>query len=259
MSAVDSEDVRNSIITGIVSIVALGALLWLLGFDVTLEQAFWVLVAFISLGFVTRRTSDISVGFVIISIGVIFLLSDFVLPTWVTEPFTPITVLIRATIGIDLAAIDAIGYTVLAVTFVGLAIAVRTRLTGEAKTFRPIIDRVFREFLRYLNVYLNTARLLVLFAIGAIAIVLQQMGMLSGQVGTIVQEVPFIAANVMTAVAGYLSLGGELPIIGSIPLLDSLGPASWVVFVILLLGAAAAVRFRASGPLSQAIDQLLGR
>lgn len=255
MATLNVNNVKESVLVGAISLVGIIALLWVFGVTVSFEQFAGLLVVFSAIGWYTRRDADVSVGFVIITAALVMIAVEYAVPNAIVEPFGFINATTKWLVGIDLGAVDPFAFFVIAVVFVALTIAVRHRITGKTKSARPIADQVAREFARFIDTYLSIGRIVILLSAGAILSVFEQAAQLSGVVGNWIAEAPFVAGNLVTGLAGYLSLGGTLPYVGSIPLLDSLTASAFAVFAVLVVFLAAAAEYDGSGPLSQYLKQ----
>lgn len=251
-----AEEFIESTIIAAVSIGLVVAVLFFVGFEFSLSQLVWLFIIFVVLGVFTRRATDFNVGFTILTIGVVFTLTDFIMPEFLLDPFTPIVVFFADITGLDVRLIDGFEWLVLGTFFTAVALGAKYRLTGGRKFIMPIVNRVAADFARFIDVYVTSARILVLLMVTAVIIMMQQAGFLLGDLGNLAAQSPFVVSNLFTLLVGYLSLGGELPFIGSIPLLGGLTPIAFIVLGILAIIVAAASSQEGTGPISQFVDRL---
>lgn len=256
MSAVDPDEARENIIAGVVSFSFVALIVWAFGLDVGIYQFAGMLTVILALGWISRNTADLTVGFIILSLAILYLLIDLLAPTFLTEPFGVFIAQFESLVGFAPSDVPPWALFVITLVFVPLMIGFRMRATGKAKKLPTIIDRTSRRLARMVQAYATIGRLVALFIFAAAVIVLEQGAELAGQIGNVVAEAPFIASNIVVGLSGYLSLGGGLPYIGTLPLLgDMTRPVTFAAFVITVLALAAAVRWEGSGPLNQFLDR----
>lgn len=247
----DFENSGRALIAGGIAVALVMALLYLIGVPVGIEQYVFALAAFVGLGAITRRSDTISIGFVIISIGILAMVVEYLFPRALIDAFAPITAMIESFIGVSLSTVSSWRIFVLAVFFTVIMLAIKFRVEDQRVFADTITDYVLAQMSRYVDRYLTIGRLVVLFAFSAVVIAFEQSAQVLGTMGTQLAEAPLVVSNIFTGLAGYMSLGGELPIVGSLPLFGDLDAAAYLVFFILVLGAAAAARWRSTGPLAQ--------
>lgn len=131
-------------------------------------------------------------------------------------------------------------------------VAVMLALTlslGRAGKPTTIVSRVLRQFSRYIETYTSLGRLGALFAVTTVTIVLGTLAQFSSDLALFVQDTPFVATNIVTLVAGYMSLGGNIPILSGVPLIGSLTAGEFLVLSITLLALGAAMKCESFGQL----------
>jgi hypothetical protein len=252
MASTPLEDVRDTAIAAGVVLAFSAAVVF--AFDVPITMSGFVVFAIVvaGLSYLSKQTGDVTIGFVLVSTGIIALLVEYVLPGAIVEPFEGPAAAVVSWIGFDpFKYIEPFPFFVLSIAATAVIIALRIRISGERKSSRPITDLVLKEFQRYFDNYANIARLIGVFIFGLIFILLQQSAELSGNIGDLVAQAPLVASNIVVAVSGFLSLGGDLPIIGDLPLIGALTAAEFAIFAIAVIFVAAAVKWQGSGPLSQ--------
>lgn len=251
MASSGLEETAQSILIGSIALVSVSILLLTFGVEIAPEQFALFLFAFASLGFVVRSSTDVSIGFTLITLGIIAVLAEYVLPGFITQPLTPFVDVMSLVLGVNVAEIDAWKFFVLSVAVVTIMLALKFRIVDKRVFPDTITDYVLAQFARYLDRYITIGRLVVLFAFSGLVIFLEQTAQLTGAIGTQMAEVPLVVSNLTTLLAGYLSLGGTLPVVGTLPLFGELTAAGFLVFALLVIGVAAAARWSSSGPLTQ--------
>lgn len=101
--------------------------------------------------------------------------------------------------------------------------------------------------------YVTIGRMVVGFGLIFVVFLFRQGGELAGVIGNVLAQAPFVSSNLAAGIVGWFALGGRIsglewiPVVG-IPLqntLNSIGlsPGGWALFIIVVLAAAAAVRY----------------
>lgn len=246
------KNLRGNIIAGaiavaIFSLVAIGS-----GAGFELRSAVIMFLLFVGFSVITRQSGDYTIGFVIISLGLIFVFADYFAPGFLVEPFSPLVSAFDQLVGVDVSQVQSWQFLVLAIVSVFFVIAARVRYGASAGVWIDrVFDRTLREFQKYIDNYLNFARLFAVFLFGVLLIVMQQLGLFLGLVGDVLEQVPFITSNFVIGLAGYASLGGDLVLIESLPLFGTLTANDFAIFTILVIAVAAAVKYQSSGPLAR--------
>jgi hypothetical protein len=88
-----------------------------------------------------------------------------------------------------------------------------------------------------LSTYVTVGRVVAGLGLVLLGSVFAETGNLLVEFGDLVSEAPLVAAQGATAVLGFLGLGGELPVIGSIPGVGTMSATTFAVIAIVLLGA----------------------
>lgn len=249
-SALSDIDPWATFVSGAVAFAAIYIVLFAIGVDISSDLAMWMFFGFIAIGLVVKNTTDFTVGFALTTVAIIVALTTL-LPRWVSEPFDPLIDAFEGWLNIEIGAIDPLGFGVIAIVFTFLMIVARVRLTGKKKKARTTIEVALRDMALYVRTYMTVGRLVILFASTSIVIALQQSAQVLGIVGGVVADVPLVASNAVTAAIGYMSLGGELPFIGSIPPFNDLTAAGFAVVAIIAIAIAAGIKWDGSGPIAQ--------
>lgn len=190
--------------------------------------------AFIGLAYALGENDDeVSITFGLSAIALAVVLAEFVLPEWFVAPIAE-WLLGWGPAG-WFAGWSALEFAVLTVAviaawwFVDIRFISRSGVKAGtvAKRFRARTEKLLEE-------WFTVTRVSVMLGFGIGIIILQQLGMLTGDIGSIAAEVPYLAVNIVTILLGYLALGGEVPFFDGIPFLESIGAVGWVI----LTGAA---------------------
>lgn len=251
-----ADQVVQSTIIGFVTVAFVGVFMWLVGLQPTVVQLSYLLIFFVIAGVVTRRTTDFNVSFVILTLGILFMLTDFLVPPIFLEPFTPAIEVFAQITGVDVRIVDGFQWLVVGAVITAIALGARYRITGQRKFILPIVNAVSADFARFVDIYITSFRIAILLGLTAGIIVLQQTGILLGDLGGLAAQSPYFVSNLFTLLIGYLSLGGDLPIVGDFPVLGELTPVAFIVLGLLAIGVAAASASEGTGPISQFIDRL---
>jgi hypothetical protein len=248
-------DFRDVIVAGIVSLAAVLALLFLFGVTLALSQVVWLVFGFIILGFLVRRTTDLQIGFILIGFGLLLTINEYFVPDIVSEALNPVYQIWVYITGIELAKIEPLRLTILIALFVTVMIYIRLRLSGEKKFADTTADKTFAELNRYARRYITIGRLFVFFLFSIALLFMNQLAELLGELGGVLADAPVVSSNVFAILSGYFALGGDAPVIGTVPLLGDLTAIELLVLLVGVLFLAAAVKYSSSGPLSRALRQ----
>lgn len=242
---------RNTTLTAGLFVGFAVAVAWVFGFELSLNAILALLAATAGLSYVSTKSGEITVGFTLVSVALVLLLADWIVPAWLVDPFTPFVNALEALWGVDLAAFDPLSAFIITVTGVGLAIGLSLRLSGRAKKPSTIANRVLAQYARYVETYITIGRLALLFLASLVIVALQQLAELSGSLGDAAANAPLVVSNLATGLAGFLSLGGSLPVIATLPIIGDLTAGEFGFFVVVVLVIAAAVRWEGSGSLER--------
>lgn len=238
----------SMVATGLFAFVSVGSGA---GFSI---RAFAIVFMMMLFGSVfTRQTADYTLGFVLVTVALLFVLADYVLPGFVVSPFGFFAEMASAIMGINVAEIESWQFFVLSVTFVAVVIATRIRYSGAGKYIDTVFDRTLRELLKYVRNYVSFFRALAIFGLGVVFIFAESSASFLGVAGDRLAEVPFVFSNFVIALAGYASLGGDVIIFENLPLFGSLTALDFAVFSMLVIAVAAATRYDARGALGRIV------
>lgn len=245
-------DVRDAVI-GIVAVTVFTAIVvWIYDIPASPTRAIVFIGALSALGIVARSTVDYTVGFILFSLALIALVVEFIIPSRIVRPFQGIAAAINGMLGFDIFSyINALDFAILTFAFVTGLMMVRIWITpGDRQFLDTVVDKIFRQYAVWFDRYVSVGRLFLLLFIGFIVIIMEQAALLTGTIGDIMAQAPVVVSNIFAFLAGFLSLGGELPFIGTIPLLNSLTATEYAMIVGAVLFLAVATHWGGSGPLA---------
>jgi hypothetical protein len=249
------KNIRDSLIA--LAIIVVFSIAVILAFNIPASPRRLIIFIAIVSGLVmfSRQAGEVTVGFVIVTTGVIAVIVEYLLPGAIIRPFQAPAAVIVDVLGFDpFATINALDLLILSIAFVAVMRGLVIRLSGRRKFLDKVADLVLKDFARYWRNYVTVGRLLAVFAVGLVAVFLGQAAEFAGTAGDLMAQAPFFVSNVVVGAAGYLSLGGELPVIGSIPLLGSLTASEFAILFVAILFVAAAVARDGSGPLANFLE-----
>lgn len=246
----------SAIISGVVTLAAVVLAvtilpgLTIIGLLTTNLQVTLLLVGtFMFLAYFTEQTGQLSFPFVLSMIAILLLINHFILPPSISGIFAW-----EQWLGIELGTYNAADFAVLSTIVILLYWVVTIRLSGRAKKAETIADRVGKKSVKLVETYVTLGRIAAVTVVGFAYVVLAQSGDLFAQFGDIIGQAPFVFSNIVAGIAGFDALGGDVPIIGDIPILSNLSPTAWAFFIIILLVFAASAKYESSGPLSRVFN-----
>jgi hypothetical protein len=239
-----------AVATGMFALVAVGT-----GAGISIRAVLGVFTLLILGTFLTRQSADYTLGFVLVTIALLMVLAEYVLPGFIVSPFGFFAGLLDAFLGIDTSEIESWQFFVLSVFTVAVVIAARIRYSGAGKYADTVFDRTLRELLKYVRVYLSFGRSIAIFLLGVLFIFAEQIASVMGVIGDRLAQTPFIASNFVVALGGYASLGGDIIIVDSVPLFGSLSALDFLVFSVVVIGVAAASKYNATGSLGRLVGR----
>lgn len=238
---------RGTAVQVIVSALVLGALWWALQPVIGQQVTILVVLSMAVLGYIVEKTGEFSIPFWLSFAGVLGLVVEFLVPGFIVQQFDPLIDSLRAATGLDLGEFDAFQFFVLSSVAIVViwVVSARFGLEGYRKAKKPttVANRVRKRAEKLVDTYFTIGRIAAAFTVAVFIIGFRQGGELAGDIGGQLAEVPFIVSNVVTAILGFLSLGGELPILSRIPLLSSLSSAEFAVLVLGVIIVAAGVKY----------------
>lgn len=244
---------RSVIASGVVVIAAFSMIAWLLGFPIDATTVFVLSILFAGVAFAARRGADLQVGFVVIGIGILLVINEYLLPQIVSEAFSPIHGIWMAITGINLGEIEPLRLTILIVAGVFVMIYLRVRLSGEKKFANTAADKTLAELANYARRYISIGRVTVFFLFSILVLLMSQASELLGEIGNVMAGAPVIVSNLWAVFIGFAALDGELPGIGEVPFFVDIGATGFFILAVIGLAIAVATRWESSGPLSQMV------
>lgn len=223
-------DLVKSVIGLVAVLVGVGIATGAVGLAVNPVVAGMVVAGFAGLAYGVAQGDEFSVSFgltVGAALVVLFQLAPDVISSRL--PFAPAIEGLDAITVVVIVGMVVLFWWVLDIRFI----------SQTAKNPDTVAKKVNKRFVKLIETYATVGRVAFIAGITAGVAILGQAGVGLGEVGAIVADVPWIAANIATAGLGYLSLGGSLPVIGSLN--ANVTPALFGgLAVILILAAAAA-------------------
>lgn len=194
------------------------------GFDSAVAW-FLLLAAVAWLGY---NTDEISVGFTFSAVAIALLLTQHILPGWLTRPFAPIS---QVLIGRQLGGVSATRFAVLVAGLILAYWAFRVRAFGRGKKPSTIVKRLRQKSEQLVREYVTIGRVTVAFGFSAAYIVAGQLGQLSGELAGMLAGGPVMA--------GYAATIGGIwgRSVAGIPVLSGLSGIQflWAVFIIFVV------------------------
>jgi hypothetical protein len=197
--------------------------------------------AFAAVAYAADTTGGIDVSFVLLSTAIIAIAGSIILPDAVGQATTSILQALGFP-AVEIQPVLLLAFALLVITTVWV-IDIRF-ISTTAKKPSTVVKRLTRRYERLFDEYAQIGRLIAVGLASLGAIFLGQFAVGFGEVGTMLAEAPAFVGWVLTSLAGYLSLGGSLPIVGSdVPLIGTLTAGGFAVLVGLILLVALGVRY----------------
>lgn len=179
---------------------------------------------------------DVSLSWVVSFVVVVALLIELAAPQAV------VSALPGGEVVSDL--VSAVGTLTLALV-AGIAIVVgwvvsarfgsRGRLTASGTA-----DRVEDRFERFVSEWLSVTRIVATGLVAFGFMLATQFGTVLGEIGQYLAEAPVVVSQVATIGLGWVALGGNIPVIGT--LFAGVTPQQWALIGLVLLGLGVTVR-----------------
>lgn len=241
MAALTAE---NRLALGILIVVAvfagLGGIVGAIVPSLSAAQAAVVVGAFVLiLSSLSTAADGFSVPFWLSAIAVLSL-GSLITPDWLIAPFAAVVGLVVGGTTDQLAGFAVVPFAVGLLLVMIAVLAVRnaqkySRTETIAKNTVGDIQGIIEE-------YVTIGRLVVTSLLSLLVFVLAQGGDVLGVLGDQIAQAPLIAANALTVLLGYLTLGGTLPQLGTLPAVSEITPLGWVIVAGGLFVAALAFR-----------------
>ena len=179
---------------------------------------------------------SISFAFSIAAVGMLVI--EFVVPDDLVA-MLPIEPFIR---GIDATQFAVLVFAVIAVWWI---IDERFLSSGRRKP-KPdaVAERVAGRFETLIEQYLGIGKVVFALTLTAGLLFLNTfVGPVIGELADIVVMAPYAAADVFTIGLGYLALGGDVPILNSVPFVRHIGAQGFLLLAVIVLALAVGVDF----------------
>lgn len=223
------------------ALAALGllALFIIVGLNFGLQTAFFAFAIFAALSYATDTAGRINVGFVVSLLALLALFVEVFLPASIAGPIAEAV----ASLGVPVAELNGTLLFFWAAVVILLIWIIDIRFISKtAKKPNTVAKRVTRRSERLVDEYATMFRVIALGVVSIAFVLLDQGAVFAGELGDLVGQSPALASYVVTATAGFLSLGGSLPVVGDLPLLGSLSAGGFAVLAAALFLLAVAVK-----------------
>ena len=178
---------------------------------------------------------SVSITFAISMAVVGVFLLEYIAPSSVVSAL-PFEGVVNAVDPIEFAVVGA--FVILSWWIIDIRFIKRSGVKAET-----VAKRVGSRTEDLLEEWLSVGRVLVITGIGVSAIILDQIGMIGGEIASYAAEVPYLAADVLAIGIGYLSLGGELPVVGGVDFIAGIDPGAYLIITGAILGVAVGVHY----------------
>lgn len=201
-----------------------------IGFSVSLQTVIVLFVLLFGLGIVVETVGEVSVPFVLSFLIVLGLVTEFFLPASILGLFQPLVAFGNSLIGFDVRQLDAAQFAAMGVLalvviwFIDIRISSAFRReSGRPEAKRPdkIAKRMRSRAEDLANIYVQMGVVLLGFALSVVTIGLDGIADFGTEVFEVLAGDPVLSAGIFSNLAGYLSLGGSLPIVEDIPILST--------------------------------------
>lgn len=233
---------RRTIAVGGAVAVGFAILFVLVGAEFGVWPMALTIVAFVGLAYLFESAGDVSTGFAISVIAVLLVLVQFS-PGFIRQELERVIV---DGLGLPLFTLNPVTilfWTALTL-LIGWVLHIRflAQPANAATTPSGVADAVTDKVETLIEEYVTIGRIVVMLGISVVVILLQQSDVIVAQLADLVGQTPAFVANGITGLLGFAALGGSLPIIGEIELLQGMSPVAWAVIVVVLILAAWGVK-----------------
>jgi hypothetical protein len=199
--------------------------------------------AFVGLAWALGENDDeVSITFALSTIAIGVLAAEFVAPAWVVDPIAE-WLLGWGPAG-WFAGWSAVEFAVLSFAMIALWWFIDIRFISRSGVKPETVAKRFGKRLEgMIGQYLSVVRVAIMagFAVGFF--ILQQLGMITGDLMGYAGEAPYLAADLATILLGYLALGGDVPFFNGIPFLEAIGTGGWLALTGIVLVLAVGVDY----------------
>ncbi|MHB9286783.1 hypothetical protein ACKVMT_07055 [Halobacteriales archaeon Cl-PHB] len=157
---------------------------------------------------------EISVTFALSLVAVVLLLVEFVVPA-------SIVAMVPGS-----GYLDSVAPVQFAVVTAGVILAFwiyDVRFNERAKRPETMMERLMSRIEDLFAHYVKMTRVAFLAGIGLGLIILDQLGVLTGELAGIVAGAPYLAGQIGTIILGYLTMGGDVPYVEAVPVVGEIG------------------------------------
>lgn len=251
---------RKRAIQMAVVVAAIAGLSWAFGSLISVQTGAFLFVALVLGSVASSRVGEFSFPFALSALAIGGLIAEFVLPASITAAFDPLVAFLASVSGIDASMMDPVTFAVLAAGTILTVWVVEIRITSaftrasgqpEAANADTVARRLAARIERLFEDYVNIGTAFVALLIAMAGMVLMGAGEVGGQLGEVIGQAPVLFAGFVNWAAGFLALGGEVPVIGDWPVVgDVLGiiagfdAGTFALFGAVALLAAVAVKNR---------------
>lgn len=263
-----AESLRDNLDSGLaygVSLLVVFVWVWFTGgfFGLTVFQTMAVVGVFFTFLFITWTSqSELSFAFVFSAVGVLAIVWGL-LPSSVQRlfPIDAIAGVLGLSGVLQASPLDAIQLGVMSFLVVLVYWIVTIRAGGGPKGASTVAGAILGtgagerkgKLTRLIEEYVTIARLVAGLVLISGVFVLSQAGELAGVLGNVMADAPFVTSNIVTGIVGWFALGGRVTFLGGIPFIGpplqstinaiGISPGGWALLIIVMIGAAAAVRY----------------
>lgn|GEM_PF-1939661 len=211
-------------------------------FGLTALQTGLLGLIFVTLTYiVVTSESELSFPFIASLVAVLLVVWQFVLDPVIGDAI-PVEGWL-AGLGIDITHLDALQVLFLVTVAIVLYWVVMIRAGSGARTAESVAERLENRVEGLFETYITIGRIAASVGVAVLYYLFSEGGVLAGEIGGYLSNAPLVASNIVTGILGYLSLGGSIPYLDSIPLLGSLAAGEFAVLVILILALAAGAKY----------------
>lgn len=191
---------------------------------------------FAAVAYATAASEDeISVTFGLSLIVVLGLVLEFLVPQGIVS---------RLPIAPYLNQVDVVTLTIMTVVVILFWWVLDIRfLSNQAKNPETVADKLGDRVATLFEQYVSIGRITLLASVSLGLIVLDQFGVLVGELTAIASESPWVLSNIVSSGLGYLALGGEVPLLSDVPVISEVGPQGFLIIAVLAVIIAIGVEY----------------
>lgn len=181
-----------------------------------------------------EHDDSVSISFALTLVAVLLLLAHYVAPDVVLEAL-PFEIP---------QSLDPVHFAILVAFVVAAWWVIDIRFISRSGV-KPdtVAKRLSSRIQDLFEAYAATARVGFLLGVGIGVIILNQMGIIAGDLVSMAGEAPYLAAELATIAMGYLALGGDVPLVEGIPVVENIGSTGFLFLSGLALVLAVGVKY----------------